>query len=123
MLHLLSILDHLSPIPWFTQAHTSLDRAIWCFEQAGYLELAAKARAHRLSIQYRLDVIAASTDDRNENDLTLLETKGAQTMEALVKEGLAKELMNVFYSINQILSPYAKEELEKQFISKIRASM
>lgn len=97
------------------QAQTSLDRAIWCFEQAGALDLAAKARTHRLSIQFRLEP--------NENDASIVEMKAAKIMAALCREGLLQEIVNVFYFIGPFLGPYTKEELERQFICNVRLAM
>lgn len=104
------------------QAHTALDRAIWCFEQANNLELAAKARAHRLGIQFRLDITHQS-GTQNDGDAALAEIKGAQLMETLTKESLLSEVLNIYYSIKTLLSTYAKDELEGQFITKIRMAM
>ncbi|KAL7529631.1 hypothetical protein ACHAWF_003057 [Thalassiosira exigua] len=101
------------------QAQSSLDRAIWCFLQAGNLELAAKARTHRLSLQFRLDVLSASPDHKGETEVTVAEMKGAQLMKSLAKEGLTFEVLKTFYSIEPFFSPYTKEELERLFISKM----
>ena len=102
-------------------AHNSLDRAIWCFDQAKDLKLAAKARTHRLSIQFRLELMQSQENNAG-YDGAMAELKGAQMMESLAKEGLLFETMNVYYSIGPFLSTYAKEELEKQFVSKVRAA-
>ena len=105
------------------QAHSSLERSIWCFEQAGNHELAAKARAHRQSIQFRLDLVPPHEQQRKShgiNDPHLIEMKGAKIMESLISEGLLFEVLNIFYSISPFIPPYVKEELERCFISKIR---
>ena len=102
------------------QAQNALDRAIWCFEQASDSALAAKARMHQLSIQFRLDL--ASSDEHG-NDEATVEMKGTKVMESLVKECLLGEVLNVFYSIGPFLSSYTKEALERQFISKIRLAI
>lgn len=108
------------------QAHHSLDRSIWCFEQAGNHELAGKARVHRLSIQFRLDLVPLQQQRRASNDVndqSIFEVKGAQMMESLTTEGLLFEVLNIFYSISSFISPHAKEELERCFISKIRSTI
>ncbi|KAL7543061.1 hypothetical protein ACHAXR_012566 [Thalassiosira sp. AJA248-18] len=104
----------------FEQARNSLDRAIWCFEQAGNSDLAAKARTHRKSIQFRLDLNLTDEHDIQENNRSMVEMKGAQLMESLANEGLLYEALNVYYSICPFLSSYAKGELERDFVSKAR---
>jgi len=49
--------------------------------------------------------------------------KAAHLMESLVQEGLLLEVLNVFYSISALLSPYTKEGLERCFISKIQLAI
>ena len=103
------------------QAHNALDRSIWCFEQAGSNELAAKARTHRQSIQFRLDLVQQQqlgTDDSTAQ--LVIEMKGAQMMESLQAEGLLIELLNLFYSMKPFISVFVSEELERCYISKIR---
>jgi hypothetical protein len=103
------------------QAHNALDRSIWCFEQAGSHELAAKARTHRQSIQFRLDLVQQQqlgTDDSTAQ--LVIEMKGAQMMESLQAEGLLIELLNLFYSMKPFISVFVSEELERCYISKIR---
>ena len=103
------------------QAHNALDRSIWCFEQAGSHELAAKARTHRQSIQFRLELSRQQqlgTDDSTAK--LVIEMKGAQMMESLKAEGLLLEILNLFYSMKPFISVFVSEELERCYISKIR---
>ena len=95
-------------------AYIALDRAVWCFEQADNLHLAAKARTHRLSITFRLDLA------KDIGDEDMVEVKGAQMVESLTREGLLLEVMNVFYSIRPFMGEYAKDQLETLFISNVR---
>jgi hypothetical protein len=101
------------------QAYNALDRSIWCFEQAGSHELAAKARAHRQSIQFRLDLVQQHGTDDSTAQL-VIEMKGAQMMESLQAECLLIELLNLFYSMKPFVSVFVSEELERCYISKIR---
>jgi len=84
------------------QAHSSFERSIWCFEQAGNHKLAAKARVHSKTIQFGLDLTSRHFSD-DANDQTVIETKGTQIIEFLISEGLLSEVMNVFYSISPIV--------------------
>ena len=100
------------------QAQTSLDRAIWCFEQADNSELAAKARTYRLSIQLCLNLTSAHHPiPIHKNEQAFIEMEGAQLMASLAKEGLLYEVLNVFSSIRSFLSTYANVELERCSIS------
>lgn len=101
------------------QARYALDRSIWCFEQAGSHELAAKARTHRQSIQFRLDLVQQFGTDDSTAQL-VIEMKGAQMMESLKAEGLLIELLNLYYSMKPFISVFVSEELERCCISKIR---
>ena len=98
-------------------AYIALDRAVWCFEQADNLPLAAKARTNRRSIKFRLDLLKDSIDKE------MFEVKGAQMMELLTREGLLLEVMNVYYSISPFMREYSKEQLDSVFISKIRLAL
>jgi len=101
-------------------ALASLDRAIFCFEQAENPPLAAKARTHRRSIQLRIDLLSRHKE-MSINDKKIAEVETARLMESLVKEGLLFEVVNLFYAISPILlSSYAKSELERYFVHKIR---
>ncbi len=51
------------------------------------------------------------------------EMRGAQLIESLMKEGLLFEVLNIFSSVLPFLSEYAKEELEKRFIRKVRLAV
>ena len=100
------------------QAQTALDRAIWCFEQAGDNGYASKARAHRRSIRFRLSI--DSRTNIRDRDRLLLETKAAQLAENLVKEGLVQEVLSLYYSSEPILSSYTKEHLDKWLMTKLK---
>jgi hypothetical protein len=101
-------------------AHRFLDKSIWCFEQAGHPELAAKARTHRQSIKFRLDLVPLHQDQHGHDQAMMF---ASQMLESLASEGLLSEVLNVFYSIRPFLSSYAKEELERCFISKIHLAI
>ncbi len=108
------------------QAHSAIDRSIWCFEQAGNHELAAKARVHRQAIDFRLDLVSPHQRWRLSDDVSdhsVIEMKGAQIIESLTSEGLLFEVLNIFYSISPFISHYVKEELERCFIFKIRSQL
>ena len=49
----------------------------------------------------------------------IIETKIARLMENLVKEGLLREVLDLFRSAGSILSSYTAEHLERDFISKV----
>ena len=102
------------------QAQNSLDRAIWCFGQAGSSELAGKARLHRTSVQFRRDLLAGGDDG---DDPGMVETQCAQIMASLTKEGLLSEALNACYSISGLVSPYTKNELERHFVSTLRETV
>lgn len=102
------------------QAHYALDRSIWCFEQAGSHKLAATARTHRQSIQFRLDLVRQQLGTNDSTAQLVIEMKGAQMMESLKAEGLLIELLNLFYSMKLFVSVFVSKELERCYISKIR---
>lgn len=101
------------------QSQMLLERAIWCFEQTDNTDLAAKARMHHSSILFRLE-LQLPNDERDANDFALLETRAAHLMESLIKEGLTFEVLNLFVAVEPFLSIYAKEELERRVIRKLR---
>ena len=102
------------------QAQLLLERSIWCFEQTDIIELAAKARIHYSSILFRQE-LQPPHDEKSANDRAVIEMRAAQLIESLTKEGLFFEVLNIFLSLTPFLSSeYAKEELEKRFIRKIR---
>jgi len=101
------------------QAQLLLERSLWCFEQTDNIELAAKARIHSSSIQFRLD-LQPPYDEMKANDRAVIEIKSAQLMESLTKEGFLFEVVNIFSSVSPFLSEYAREELEKRFVRKVR---
>ena len=101
------------------QAQLLLERSIWCFEQTDIIELAAKARIHYSSILFRQE-LEPPHDEKTANESALIEMRAAQLIESLTKEGLLFEVLNIFSSVLPFLSEYAKEELEKRFIRKVR---
>ena len=101
------------------QALTSLNRAIFYFEKAGHARYASKARAHRSSIIFRLEINAHARESLNQEDGLIIETKVARLMENLVKEGLLQEVLDLFYSTAPILSSYTADHLERDFTSNI----
>ena len=106
------------------QAQLLLERSIWCFEQTDVIELAAKARIHYSSILFRQE-LEPPHDGKNfkESAVYVYEMRAAQLIESLMKEGLLFEVLNIFSSATPFLSEYAKEELEKRFIRKVRLAV
>ena len=105
-----------------SEAQLLLDKSIWCFEQTDVIELAAKARIHYSSILFRME-IEMSNEHKNENELVVIQMRAAQLIDSLTKEGLLFEVLNIILSVTPFLSEYAKEELEKRFIRKVRLSV
>lgn len=101
------------------QSQMLLERSIWCFEQTDNIELAVKARIHHSSVLFRLE-LQVPYDEKSANDCAVIEMRAARLIESLKKEGLFFEVLNIFSSVTPFLSEYAKEELEKRFIRKIR---
>eukprot|EP00986_Skeletonema_menzelii_P015550 scaffold12045_cov124-Skeletonema_menzelii.AAC.2 len=101
------------------QSQMLLERAIWCFEQTDNIDLAAKARVHYSSIVFRLE-LQHSYDEKDANAFALLETRAASLMESLTKEGLTFEVLNLFVAMEPFLSVYAKNELERLVVRKLR---
>ena len=101
------------------QSQMLLERAIWCFEQTDNIDLAARARVHYSSIVFRLE-LQQPYDEKNANDIALLETRAAHLMGSLMKEGLTFEVLNLFTAMKPFLSAYAKEELERLVVRKLR---
>mmetsp|Transcript_16444 Transcript_16444/g.38138 ORF Transcript_16444/g.38138 Transcript_16444/m.38138 type:complete len:2423 (+) Transcript_16444:381-7649(+) len=91
-------------------AISALARAVWCFERAGNPKLASKARAHKISLEFRRGI--------EEFDNNHLETRAARIMESLKSEGLVREMNSVFYSVRPFLPQYTGEELEKHLTSR-----
>ncbi len=104
------------------QAQLLLERSIWCFEQTDVIENAAKARIHYSSILFRQE-LEPPYDEKNANESAVIEMRAAQLIESLMKEGLLFEVLNIFSSVLPFLSEYAKEELEKRFIRKVRLAV
>ncbi len=104
------------------QAQLLLERSIWCFEQTDIIELAVKARIHYSSILFQQE-LQPPYDEKNANDHKVIEMRAAKLIESLTKEGLFFEVLNIFSSVAPFLSEYAKEELEKRFICKIRLAV
>ena len=101
------------------QVLTSLNRAVFYFEQAGHTLYASKARAHRSSVHFRLEIRSQAHNNLNTEDGMIIETKIARLMENLVKEGLLQEVLGLFRSAETILSRYTAEHLDRDFISKV----
>ena len=87
-----------------------LDRSVYCFEQAQAVDLATKARAHRQSAQFRLELTTKPTS----NDNALLESKAAQLFDILLAEDLLEEAVRLIKTILPHVSPYSREQLDKQ---------
>jgi len=94
-----------------------LERAIHCFEQAKDDAFASKARAHRSSIRFRME-LPDSTDDDDEAGESI-EIQAALIVEHLLTEQLLSECREFCLSILPYLSPYTREHLERDLISKL----
>ena len=105
------------------QSESLLDRATYCFEQAEASELAAKARSHRLSVQFQSELKHIKFSDYNISNKDPIEMKAANMLETLLQENLLSEALNLCYSISPFLSPYAKNEINRNLMSKIRLAV
>ena len=99
----------------FMHALSLLDRSVYCFEQAQVVDLAAKARAHRQSVQLRYDVTTMPAPYDN----GMLESKVAQLFDILLAENLLEEAKYLIKTILPRVSPYTKEQLERQVLRKL----
>ena len=99
----------------FANALALLDRSVYCFEQAQAIDLAAKARAHRQSVQLRFELATMSAL----NDNSILESKVAQLFNILLAETLLEEATHLIKTILPRVSSYTKEQLEKQVLQKL----
>jgi hypothetical protein len=89
-----------------------LDRSVYCFEQAQSVELAAKARAQRLSVEFRSDISMMTSSV----DSITIERKAAQLLGTLLSENLLGEALRLLNSTLPMLTPYTREQLEKETI-------
>ena len=99
----------------FANALALLDRSVYCFEQAQAIDLAAKARAHRQSVQLRFELATMSALSDN----SILESKVAQLFSILLAETLLEEATHLIKTILPHVSSYTKEQLEKQVLQKL----
>lgn len=89
-----------------------LDRSVYCFEQAQSADLAAKARAQRRSVEFRSDISMMTTSI----DPIAIERKTAQLLGTLLSENLFGEAVRLLNSTLPMLTPYTREQLEKEAI-------
>jgi hypothetical protein len=89
-----------------------LDRSVYCFEQAQSVELAAKARAQRRSVEFRSDISMMTTSI----DPIAIERKTAQLLGTLLSENLLGEALRLINSTLPMITPYTREQLEKEAI-------
>ena len=99
----------------FKHALSLLDRSVYCFEQAQVVDLAAKARAHRQSVQLRYEVSTRQAS----SGIATLESKVAQLFDILLTENLLEEAIHLIKTVLSYVSPYTKEQLERQVLQKL----
>jgi hypothetical protein len=102
-----------------SNALSLLDRSVYCFEQAQAVELAAKARAHRQSLQFRYELVKSQTSAAPD-DLAMMERRAAQIFGILLLENLQKEALRLIQTISPTVSAYTREQLEKRAMSKLQ---
>ncbi|KAL9182922.1 hypothetical protein ACHAXT_004201 [Thalassiosira profunda] len=101
------------------QSISYLDRAIYCFTKAQNQNLLSKARAHRRSLEWRHE--NGHMDSTSPADLSrIVELKVAKLTEALLREDLCSECVNLLIFAAPFLSSYTQKRLEGDMISKIR---
>jgi hypothetical protein len=98
-----------------------LEKAIYCFEQVGDTVLASKARTHKLSIQFRLNLESIAVSGNETIDLysyaAQTELDAALLTEELLAEQLLFEAKEVCCSILPFLSVNYREMLQDGLIS------
>ena len=109
-------------------ADTLLEKAVYCFQQAGEEYLARKARTHRASIQFKSKLLSQNLVTQNametsemEESLLTLEVEAAAIVENLIKENLFIEANDVCLCIMPYLPEYAKKKLEVEIINKMQS--
>ena len=98
------------------EKQTWIDRSLYCFEQVGDIELASRARTHRLCIQFQL---AFDNHETNDKDDTESELQAALLTEQLLKERLLSEAREVCCAIMPMLGERAQVTMQEQLISLI----
>ena len=106
-------------------AESLLEKAVYCFQQAGEENLARKARAHRAGIQFKSKLLSQNLVIQNESNemeesLLTMEVEAAAIVEDLMKENLFMEAEDICCCIMPYLPQYAKKQLEVQIINKLR---
>ena len=101
------------------QSISYLDRAIYCFDKAQNKDLLSKARAHRRSLEWRHE--NGHMDSTSPADLSrIVELKVAKLTEALLREDLCSECVNLLTFAAPFLSSYTQTRLEGDMTTKIR---
>ena len=99
-----------------------LEKAIYCFEQVGDTLLASKARTHKLSIQFRLNLESIAVSGEKTMDLYSYagqtELDAALLTEELLAEQLVLEAKHVCCSVLPFLSVSYREMLHEGLISR-----
>jgi len=97
-----------------------LDRAVYCFEQEGDSALANKARTHRFSVRFQLNLIESGVDTEiKERDLTQVELDAALLAEKLLAEELFVEARKVCSAVLPLLTTNSQDKLQKQILTKL----
>lgn len=98
-----------------------LDRSVYCFDQAQSTELATKARAHRQSAQFRLELTKPTLSLSVPSDVGTVEQKAAQLFGSIIVENLFKEAMCLLQASNSVMSSYTREQLQKEVMPKLQS--
>jgi hypothetical protein len=96
-----------------------LEKAIYCFEQVGDAVLASKARTHKLSIRFRLNLEGMAGGDNETENVAQTELDAALLIEKLLAEGLLFEAREVCCSILPFLSVNTQNMLQEELISRL----
>ena len=96
-----------------------LEKAIYCFEQVGDTLLASKARTHKLSVRFRLNLEDVAGGDNETANATQTELDAAVLTEKLLAEGLLLEAREVCCSILPFLSVNTQNMLQAELIARL----
>jgi hypothetical protein len=104
-----------------SKSESWLEKATYCFDQVGDAALASKARSHRSSIRFRLNLDRIICSDEETVDVAQTELGAALLMEELLAEQLLLEAREVCCSIFPWLSVNSQHMLQEGLISKLPA--
>jgi len=99
-----------------SEAETWLDRALYCFEQVGDSALASRARTHRASIRFQLNL---EQEGSGYIDIAQTEIDAALLTEQLLTERLFSEARDVCTAILPLLAARTQETLQSRLISPL----